>query len=86
MLDQQILRNNIEVLKNNLERRGLDIDIDFLIIKSPLRLVLLGPETPLKFLDRKCNKIEWDSFFHFSLDPESFVSRLVSKRVNVVNE
>ena len=31
MLDQQILRNNLDALKDNLERRGLDIDIDFLV-------------------------------------------------------
>ena len=31
MLDQQILRNNIDILKENLERRGLNIDIDFLV-------------------------------------------------------
>ena len=31
MLDQQILRNNIDILKGNLERRGLNIDIDFLV-------------------------------------------------------
>jgi seryl-tRNA synthetase len=31
MLDQQILRNNLDALKDNLERRGLNIDIDFLV-------------------------------------------------------
>ena len=31
MLDQQILRNNLDTLKDNLERRGLDIDVDFLV-------------------------------------------------------
>lgn len=31
MLDQQILRNNLDALKDNLERRGLDVDIDFLV-------------------------------------------------------
>ncbi|MDB3983439.1 serine--tRNA ligase [Acidimicrobiia bacterium] len=31
MLDQQILRNNLDALKDNLERRGLDIDVDFLV-------------------------------------------------------
>ena len=31
MLDQQILRNNLDVLKDNLERRGIDVDIDFLV-------------------------------------------------------
>ena len=31
MLDQQILRNNLDALKDNLERRGIDIDIDFLV-------------------------------------------------------
>ena len=31
MLDQQILRNNLDALKDNLERRGLNIDVDFLI-------------------------------------------------------
>ena len=31
MLDQQILRNNLDVLKENLKRRGIDIDIDFLV-------------------------------------------------------
>ena len=37
MLDQQILRNNLEALKSNLERRGLDIDIDFLIQQDEKR-------------------------------------------------
>ena len=47
--------------------------------KSSLLLVLSGPETPLDFFcmvtisNRKCNKIGWDSFFHFSLGPESCV-------------
>ena len=31
MLDQQILRNNLDALKDNLERRGLNIDVDFLV-------------------------------------------------------
>ena len=31
MLDQQNLRNNLDAIKDNLERRGLDIDIDFLV-------------------------------------------------------
>ena len=31
MLDQQILRNNLDTLKDNLERRGLNIDVDFLV-------------------------------------------------------
>ncbi|MDB0016780.1 serine--tRNA ligase [Acidimicrobiia bacterium] len=31
MLDQQILRNNLDALKDNLERRGLYIDVDFLV-------------------------------------------------------
>ena len=31
MLDQQILRNNLDALKENLKRRGIDIDIDFLV-------------------------------------------------------
>ena len=37
MLDQQILRNNLEALKSNLERRGLDIDIDFLVQQDEKR-------------------------------------------------
>ena len=31
MLEQQILRNNLDALKENLKRRGIDIDIDFLV-------------------------------------------------------
>ena len=31
MLDQQILRNNLDALKENLKRRDIDIDIDFLV-------------------------------------------------------
>ena len=31
MLDQQILRNNLDLLKENLDRRGLNIDVDFLV-------------------------------------------------------
>ena len=31
MLDQQILRNNLDALKDNLERRGLNVDVDFLV-------------------------------------------------------
>jgi seryl-tRNA synthetase len=31
VLDQQILRNNLDALKENLKRRDIDIDIDFLV-------------------------------------------------------
>ena len=34
MLDQQILRNNLDLLKENLDRRGLNIDVDFLVLQN----------------------------------------------------
>ena len=37
MLDPQILRKNLELLKNNINRRGLDIDINFLVEQDEKR-------------------------------------------------
>jgi hypothetical protein len=31
MLDPQILRKDLDLLKNNISRRGLDIDINYLV-------------------------------------------------------
>ena len=37
MLDPQILRKNIDALKDNIDRRGLDVDVEFLVEQDEKR-------------------------------------------------
>ena len=76
MLDQQILRNNLDVLKENLKRRGIDIDIDFLVQqdeKKRANLVL----TQHEFSSFK-NNGEWK--------PSSMEKRRTLKKFKVMSE